>query len=329
MRIVYPDAGPGWWSIEAMARLAADLLGASLEVRDGTGRYRGASRAPVPPRRRGDEDVLFIAPTPRHLNELVRDAYRLRAYGRVGVWLIDSFWTDRTPQVGVASRHLDRLYVTDGELVSDWAAIARVETAWLPWGSDVLGTWDERDDERTADLLRLGRQPGTWSNDEQTARAAASAGLVFRPGPPFGASPMESHANVQEALRTTKAVLAFGNSHDRATYTHPTREYVTARWTDALAHGTQVAGIPPRCQATERLLPLEARIPIPADDITAGAEIIREHLHDWTAQRARAIRRTALGAVDWRHRLAIIRDDFELAAPRLDADLDRIATLSP
>lgn len=328
MHIVYPDAGPGFWPIEAMANLAGAMLGASVEVRDGTGSYRVSSRVPLPPRRRNGDDLLLIAPTPRHLIELVQDAYRFRGHRHVAVWLIDSFWTDRTPRVGQSPLHIDQLYITDGDLVDDWQRTTHTNTAWLPWGSDVLGAWGESD-HRSVDLLRMGRQPDAWSDDELTAHSAQEARLTFRPGPPFDASPLKSHANVQDALRASKTVLAFGNSHDRSTYTHPTREYVTGRWTDALAHGTQIAGIPPRCLATDVLLSEDALIEVPAEDAVQGVSIISEHLRSWTPRRARDIRVEALRRVDWRHRLGVIRDDFGVTAPRLDEALDQIASLAP
>jgi hypothetical protein len=48
------------------------------------------------------------------------------------------------------------------------------------------------------------------------------------------------------ALARAKFVLAFSNRVHQAGYTHPEREYLTARWVDSLAHGAVIAGIAPQ-----------------------------------------------------------------------------------
>ena len=46
-------------------------------------------------------------------------------------------------------------------------------------------------------------------------------------------------------LSKTKFALAFSNRANPTMQTHPEREYITGRWTDSLASGSTVAGIPP------------------------------------------------------------------------------------
>ena len=46
-------------------------------------------------------------------------------------------------------------------------------------------------------------------------------------------------------LSKTKFALAFSNRVSPEGHTHPEWEYITGRWTDVLASGVSVAGIPP------------------------------------------------------------------------------------
>ena len=104
------------------------------------------------------------------------------------------------------------------------------------------------------DLQRLGRQPATWEDDEKTADDARKLGLRFEGRPSFSGNLIEGQHTLDRAMGRAKFVLAFSNLHSPAEYTHPTREYLTGRWTQALAGGATVAGIAPRCRATRELL---------------------------------------------------------------------------
>ena len=68
------------------------------------------------------------------------------------------------------------------------------------------------------------------------------------------ADPVANQASLMERLSRAKFTLSFSNAVSPASYTHPTREYLTGRWTDALASGAVVAGIAPACAATAELL---------------------------------------------------------------------------
>ena len=98
--------------------------------------------------------------------------------------------------------------------------------------------------ERPCDLLRVGRQPETWSDDDRTAAAARRHALRFEGRPPSIDDPKEAQTLLMRQYASARYVLAFSNTMDPRRYTHTTRAYITGRWTDALACGAAVAGVP-------------------------------------------------------------------------------------
>ncbi len=320
VRIVYglPEGG-GWHPITHMVRLLAELLEAELVVvplrRPGNAWRRLASRGP---RRRGRGTCLVVAAEPRHLNTALDRSYWLRGYEQVAGWVIDSFWVDRIP-FGVRRRdHFDQLFVTDKEVVADWAAASGGPVTWLPWGSDVLGHGSGTG-ERPVDLQRVGRQPQNWEDDERTRRACEAAGIRFEGRPPIEAEATANVASLMGALSRSKFALAFSNAVSPAPYTHPTREYLTGRWTDSVASGAVVAGIAPRSAATEELLWPGATLELETTDLEEGIEQVADAVRAWSPQVAEDNHRQALRRLDWRWR-------FEALAAALGVESDRLAS---
>jgi len=313
--------GPGWDPVTLMARQAATLLGARyVEIAADTeySRLRGASG--LLPRRRGRGACLVIAPQPVHLSLLLRRDYLLHGHDKVIGWVIDSFLDDRIPQLARGRGHFDQLFVTDAELVDDWARATRTPTSWLPWGADVLGMGALRL-ARPVDLLRVGRQPDPWEEDEANGGAAAAVGVVYRGRPGFAGNPIESQQLLVDAMARAKYVLAFSNRHSPAPYTHPTREYLTGRWTTALGAGASVAGIAPRCQAADRLLWDGALLELDSVDRGVGLRAVRDAAAAWTPEQAVTNRVEALRRLDWRWRFKALAGVLGVRAPALEADL--------
>src|SRR4051795_9364264 len=84
-------------------------------------------------------------------------------------------------------------------------------------------------------------------------------------------------------LAEVKFTLAFSNSVSPASYTHPTRQYLTGRWTDSLASGAVVAGILPDCDATDELLWPGATLDLGTTDRGLGIERLAAAVDSWTA----------------------------------------------
>lgn len=323
--------GEGWGPITAMARLAATHLDAELVEIEDHPLTRFDKAKTLLPRLHGSDALLVIAPVPEALNYVV-EAPGLRAQYRTVVgWVIDCWWTDRIPVSVTRGRVFDRLLVTEKCVVPEWSAAARVPVHWMPLGTDVLGMIRRHGRAgllgRPTDLQRMGRQPEAWENDETNASRCERLGLTYGGRPPFGDSHEASYANVLTANAQAKALLAFTNLASPAGYTHPTREYVTSRWLDALALGTLVVGQRPREAGSDELLWPGATLDISATDVEVGLEAVRRRLDTWTPADARAIQDEALRRLDWRWRFRDIAEILGGQSATLARELDELARM--
>lgn len=326
--LAVPERSGGWAPVTAMAHLMAGLLEAELTVFTPRRMYsRGTRAASLLPRMRGERGpLLIIAAHPGMLLSLIRPRYLLGRHRAVGAWIIDSFWDELLPRFARTTANLDRLWIADAELVDSYGERTGSAVSWAPWGADVLGRFGTASAERPVDLLRLGRQPGAWNDDERNAAWARATGLRYQGRFPAPEDPLANHRTVLEQLERAKIVLSSTNLADSSDYTHPTREYVTARFTDAAASGTLIAGRFPQVRALE-VIPEQARLPIDVGSRAAGEHAIRDAAAAWTPGAAEAIQRAALQVTDWRWRFREIADGLGIDAPRLDADLTRIAAI--
>jgi hypothetical protein len=325
LKVVYgTPTGWGWHPVTHMVRLLAELLGAEL-VTVSTNRPANVVRrcAALSPRRRGHGICLVVAAAPGHLNTLLTGWYWLRGHGHVAGWVIDSFWVERIPYVARHSGHFDQLFVTDKEVVDSWRAATGVPVSWLPWGSDVLRLGSSNDD-RPIDLQRLGRQPPAWENDAKTRRACEAAGLHFEGRPPVDRDATAGQASLMTRLSRAKFTLSFSNAVNPAGYTHPTRQYLTGRWTDALASGAVVAGIRPECAATDSLLWPGATLDLDTVELSQGIRRIVDAVSCWHPQIARDNHRKALERLDWRWRFRELAHALGVTSERLDAELEAV-----
>lgn len=297
--------GTGWGPVDLLASLAARLLDGELTTLDDPGRASLSARAAAltPRRRAPGRRLLVIAASPALLAYCARRQYWWPGYSQIVAWVIDSFWTDRIPRFASIGRHFDHLFITDKDLVPEWASATKTPVHWLPWGSDVLSVDAEAVGvPRRVDVQRLGRQPRAWDNDERLVSMAKGFGLAARGRPPLARTGLENQRVVRQALLESKAVLAFHNLVSPAAYTHPSRSYVTARWTDALAAGATVVGAAP--SNAPDILWDGATLEVSPDDIASGLGQVAEWLHNWSSAVAMQQHREARRRLDWRLRLA-------------------------
>lgn len=321
----------GWGPIASMALLASEAFEAPLRVideRDSYGRAFNA-RALVPRRRyRNGRHALLIAGVPGQLRGVLEKPLWRGEYESVNVWVIDSFWNNRVPRLLQRTKLLDRVWVADEADVSDWDRMYPGAVGVLPWGTDALAAASRSCTSKDLDVLRVGRQPDALDDDAVISAAAAEVGLRFHGRPPFGASVGESQTNLERALDRARTVLAFTNLVDSTTYTHPTKEYVTGRWTDALAHGAVPAGRRPMTPTAQHLVPDGLHYEIPYTDGREAMRALAEHVRNAEPGLADRARKHALEKLDWRHRFAVIERDLGLAPSEpLWGDLARICTL--
>lgn len=326
-RVVYTDpGGRGWATVRLLAELLASCLDAELVVTSTRPRIDRLRRATgQAPRRNGSGTCVVVAPQPAHLGSLMDAHYLLRGYDRVVGWVIDSFLDDRIPRMAQHRGHYDQLFITDVELLGTWADRTGTPTQWLPFGSNVLDQ-PPLPADRPVDLLRVGRQPEAWDDDGAVSRACAELGLRFSAGPPLHRDARHNQAALTGAMRDAKLTLSFTNLVSPAVYTHPTRDYVTGRWTDALASGALVAGVPPRCEAARRMLWDDALVLLGSTDLAEGLETIAAAVAAWRPEDAAATQLEALRTLDWRLRFRTLADSIGLVAPRLDDELARLTS---
>lgn len=321
--VVYSDPGEvGYHPVLYMVRLAADLLSGRLVLL-----YKPHQRIQdkvaglaLDRRRAGDKSCLLICAQPPDLSVLLSVSQWRTAYRKVVAWVFDSFWTDYIPRIVRIRNHFDALFVTEPDDLDTWTAISRTEVSCLPWGSDVL-RFGSMNPNRSIDVLRVGRQPPEWDDDSGTRAAFARRGVAFGGRPPCASDADENQLALTHAFADSKFTLSFSNRVSPAIQTHPRREYITGRWTDALGCGATVAGVPPNSPLLDTLLWPGALLPLTSTELEAGVDTLSQAVRQWTPDRASDNYRHALRRLDWRWRFKTIADTLGVRSERLDSEL--------
>lgn len=304
-----------------MVRLAAELLDADLRIlAPGAPRLSRRISALITRSRQGKHDCLLIGVSPTDLECLLAlDDWR-RKFRKVIAWIFDSFWVDSIPRYARVTHHFDHVFVTEREDLRTWRRRMRAPVSWLPWGSDVLRLGSPNGN-RTFDLLRIGRQPSAWDDDKVTERACRERNLSFHGRPESSPDASENEKLVMRIFSQSKFSLTFSNAVSPSIQTHPTREYITARWVDALAAGATVAGIPPRSESVTSLLWPEALLDIGTTEIQGGLDVIQDAIRRWSPQHAQFNYLRALDRLDWRWRFQTIAEALGCKPSPLQAEL--------
>lgn len=325
IQVVYTDpGGEGYHCVCHMARLAAELLDAKLVlIKPGapttTNKFRGIFLS----RKRSQSSCLLICPSPNDLSSILRVQNWRQGFSRVVAWVFDSFWVDKIPPWARASRIFDHVFVTEKEDLIAWRRKIHAPVDWLPWGSDVLNLGSS-DPVRQFDLLRFGRQPKEWDDDSVNARVCQSLGIDFHGRPPSLSDPTDNERGLMQKLSKAKFTLAFSNRVSPGVNTHPKREYITGRWTDSLAAGASVAGIPPQSETVQSLLWPEALLDIGTVNQTEGLKVIGSMAREWTPERAQLNYIRSLETLDWRWRFKTLAEALNTHSVKLDTELERL-----
>ena len=328
IHVVYPNpGGEGYLCILHMARLAARLLNGELVVlRPGNPTLTDKFKGILFPRKRSRLSCLLICPSPASLSSMLLLQDWRKNYGRVVAWVYDSFWTNWIPPWVRRSRVFDHVFITEREDLQTWRKMVRAPVDWLPWGSDALDLGSSNP-SREFDLVRFGRQPREWSDDSVNAEACRSFGIKFHGRPPSFKDATDNERGLMGMLSNTKFALAFSNWVSPEGHTHPEREYITGRWTDALASGATVAGIPPRSESVRSLLWPEALLDIGTVNQTDGLKVIASMAQAWTPERAQLNYIKSLETLDWRWRFKTLAEALDIHSPELDVDLARLRSV--
>jgi hypothetical protein len=215
----------------------------------------------------------------------------------------------------------DHIFVTSLEDVDQWRQLTGANTTWLPWGTDALRL-GQGGAQRDWDLMRVGRQPPEWEDDIAAAAAANSLGIRYRGRPDSsGLNALQNEKLMMNAYGASKFTLAFSNAVNRDPNNHPTREYLTGRWVDALASGSIVAGVAPRGVNTDGLLWAGATLELGGVRRNEGLQVVAAALKRWTPQIAAANYQMALKRLDWRWRFKALAEVCGIRSAPLTLDL--------
>ena len=321
--------GQSWYPINHMVRLASRLFDADVTQVSSSKKPPVATRigSIVSPRRMAkheSETCLLICASPSDLIQIL-DVPKWRTRFRfIAAWVIDSFWLNWIPTTIRLSLPFDHIFVTSGEDIEEWHRAVGIRPTWLPWGSDVLDLGSNAADRRW-DLTRVGRQPPEWESDQETAAAAAARSITFHPRPKdLDDDSSKNYASLMAVYGASKFLLAFSNLWNPTNYTHPTCQYLTGRWVDALGCGAAVAGCAPRGQNIDSLLWPEATLELNTTDRDEGLRMIEAAVTRWTPEVAKTNYAMSLGRLDWRHRFAAIAKIFGESPILLADELNRL-----
>jgi hypothetical protein len=325
MDVVYVDTGAiGYSPVIHMVRTVSNLLGGKLITFPHRSATYPQKLMSLLPRQTGSDECLFICPAPACMSDFCAIEGWRKRYRKLSVWVFDSFWADYVPRIVKMSQPFDSVFVTEAEDLETWRRTMKAPVEWLPWGADVLRLGSAAP-TRPVDLLRIGRQPTTWENDEVTAAECEKRSLRFSGRPSLSTDATENQTMLSAAFSQTKFSLSFTNTVSPSIQTHPTRQYITARWTDALACGVTIAGVSPDCISVEKLFWPGALLELGNTDFKHGLDILGEAVSAWTPARAEHNHFNALEKLDWRLRFETIAQQFGGPIPqRLQADLDEL-----
>jgi hypothetical protein len=319
------EASPGWAPITHMARLAAESFGGKSLAFDSDYPARLRRLLDLRARKQGTSDagLCAILRAPSEMLLLRRSEYFRKAYAFVAIWIIDSFRHEHLPPRR-AFADLDFVGYMRPNDETVYRRMAGRRAHLLGWGSDVLRYGSERGD-RGIDVLRVGRQPPEWDDDLATTNACKDFGLAFRGRPPLQTDPAKNQLCVMEAMSHARFVIAHSNVSAPSYYTHPTAEYLTARWTDALACGATVAGSQPNSdRSMTAILWPGATLHFDRIDLRHNLQALQAAKLEWTPGIARRNYLNALRRLDWRWRFKKIADQFGISFERLDAELGQL-----
>ena len=150
-------------------------------------------------------------------------------------------------------------------------------------------------------------------------------GIKYRGRPDStGLNSLQNQKLMMKAYGATKFILAFSNAVNRDPNNHPTTEYLTGRWVDALGCGCVVAGVAPRGPSPDEMLWAGATLELGGIRRGEGLQVLAFAITHWTADLAAANHLMALKRLDWRWRFKTLADNFAIRPAPLAVELDAL-----
>lgn len=322
------EGAQGWAPIEHMAKLAARVMGGKLHMirEQQLTKPRKLWLSVRPPMKGDAPPALYIARTPIELANFMQDPdFKTGRTCRMA-WIIDSFWTEWCPSKALLKHYDFIAHMQHGE-ADFYDARAPGRTLFAGWGADVLELGAQAmAQSRDIDVLRVGRQPAAWDDDQDSANICAHQGLNFHGRPPYAADPDKAYQDLLSYYGRSKYIIAHSNLVDQTTYTHGKKDYMTGRWTDALACGAMVAGKPPYIDSSvNALLWPKALLPFEHVALEPNTKDLAQAIGNWTPDQALQTHLNALKHLDWRWRFYDLAQRMGYRSDALDAEISKLS----
>jgi len=321
--------GAGWWPIDRLFCLMSDLLDLKVErpALPELSKFSKFWNELKVGQKGGENGSIYLTRSPAEIRLLpsLKDFSKPKKFR--ALWIVDSFRTEHIRSKRFMSQFDLVIYMQKGD-TDFYENLAPGRSLYLPWGADVLDL-GASNSTRPMDVLRVGRQPDAWENNTQSAAVCQEKGLVFSGRPPFAAptpsDPSQPYRELHQYYSRTKCVIAHSNLVGTANYTHRAKEYITGRWTDALAAGAIVAGVQPYDDSSsEDLFWPGATINFQSVDLVKNVAALKEALEDWTPSIVQQNYYQALCRLDWRWRLQKLANRLEIRSPKLEIEMNRL-----
>lgn len=322
--LVSVPADGGWTPVWQMIDLLHQYAGGKLIRIDPqlSQRKRTKILSVIPRyRRKNNRACIVIASDPGIANSALRYFDIYYRYEKVYLWVIDSFWSERIPRFLKKNKIFDKCFVMDSGDISDWKRQIEIPLGVLPWGADVLKINPENLSNKDVDVVRVGRQPEAWSDNQINQKYFTQKSLIYLGSPhiPGGHFKLEEH--LEQTLARSKFLLAFNNLSSPAAYTHPTRSYLTSRWVKGISYGAVMLGAIPTSKTALELLPRWVHVEISPTSPKDAVEGITQASEQWDPRLPYALHAYACSVFDWRHRFAEIFSDLGFESPNLEQDI--------
>ncbi|WP_375227239.1 hypothetical protein [Roseobacter sp. S98] len=314
----------GWVPIHHMIRLAAQAFDARIINfrRHRISRMARVRTALTGAPRSGADVAICILRSPQEIDRMLRSEVMTIPYRIRVLWIIDSFRTHHLPPAWQL-KSFDVIAYCQRYDQEEYESRFGDRALFLGWGSDALNL-GSAGPERAFDILRIGRQPPAWDDDGITTQKATAQGLVFQGRPPdIPDLSQQQPVLLRDYYGQSRFVIAHSNLAAPESYTHKSKEYITARWTDALASGAVVAGVPPHSDLGLIDWP-GALLPFDRIDLDANLAQLAAARAAWTPQMALDNHLGALKQLDWRWRFHTLSKHIGLRPAALDAEIDRL-----
>ena len=306
--------------INRLLNLMKETLGATqVGIADAApSAFTRLKHSAMPPRPAGNLVRLYMANRPSELSAAIADPdFDKPAKYRIA-WIFESFWTDDIPKLCLSA--FDLIILTQSCDVPTYRDAGARDILVLPWGSDVLRL-GAGNGHRPVDVIGLGDQPKSLLPEAEFKKEAEELGVRYANAPSADLTVSQYFGTLSGA----KYVTLFSNLVSQRGGAHPTKEYFTGLWANALASGASVIGIAPHSDRSfSDILWDGALIDVGSTDRGKFQSELRRAIANWSKDQPRRNYLRSLERLDWRWRIKTLCEHLATDTDALKSQLDEI-----